>query len=209
LLDAGFRLLEEEGPEALTIAAVSARAGVSAGTVYRRFGDKEGLLAGLQREFTDGFRQEFSALMTRNAPPEGASARAAIEVAVRALADTYVVHQRLMRVFVVLGLRDERVLATGREASREGGRAFRDLLWPYRASFSRDDHEHAIDLAYRTAYAACTHLVLHGTAMESATELTWDHLADELCRTVALLLLGTLPERDPAGRDPAAGGPRP
>jgi hypothetical protein len=60
--------------------------------------------------------------------------------------------------------------------------------------------------------------------MESATELTWDQLADELCRTVALLLLGTLPEPDPAGQDPAgqdpaglgpawlgpaAGGPRP
>src|SRR4051794_31350018 len=68
LLDAGFRLLEEQGPEALTIAAVSAAAGVAPGTVYRRFGDKEGLLAELQEEFTAGMRDEVGQRMSRSAP---------------------------------------------------------------------------------------------------------------------------------------------
>jgi AcrR family transcriptional regulator len=40
ILAAGTARLEEGGTEMLTIAAVAARAGVSVGSVYRRFGDK-------------------------------------------------------------------------------------------------------------------------------------------------------------------------
>ena len=43
IFTAGTRLLQEGGPEALTVAAVAAAAGVAVGSVYRRFGDKERL----------------------------------------------------------------------------------------------------------------------------------------------------------------------
>ncbi|SKG75661.1 TetR family transcriptional regulator [Mycobacteroides abscessus subsp. bolletii] len=56
---AGTRLLEEGGPEALTVAAVAEMAGVSVGSVYRRFGDKERLLLAIQARFTDEFLAEF------------------------------------------------------------------------------------------------------------------------------------------------------
>jgi AcrR family transcriptional regulator len=46
---AGLELLAEEGPDALTVGAVAPRAGL--GTVYRRFGNKERLLAALQFAF--------------------------------------------------------------------------------------------------------------------------------------------------------------
>ena len=52
IFQAGAGLLEEGGAEALTVAAVAARAGVSVGSVYRRFGDKDRLLASLQADFT-------------------------------------------------------------------------------------------------------------------------------------------------------------
>src|SRR5271166_6429454 len=59
LFAAGTRLLEEGGEEALTVAAVADAAGLSVGSVYRRFGDKERLLAAIQTRFTDEFREEF------------------------------------------------------------------------------------------------------------------------------------------------------
>jgi AcrR family transcriptional regulator len=192
LLDAGFRLLEEQGQEALTIAAVSSLAGVAPATVYRRFGDKDGLLSELQREFTAGFREEYALRMSRSAFPADAAPEAAVDIAVRALADTFRAHEKLLRVFVILGMREEQVFETGSRASHEGGRLFRELLWPYRDAFSGSDPEHALDVAHRIVYAACMHRVLHGPNMESPTPMTWDELADELSHTVALYLLGTL-----------------
>jgi AcrR family transcriptional regulator len=193
LLDAGFRLLEEQGPEALTIVAVSSLAGVAPGTVYRRFGDKDGLLTELQQEFTDGLSEEFGQRMSSRALPPNAAPQAAVDVAVRALADTFRAHNKLLRVFVILGMREDRVLAIGVRASHEGARLFHDLLWPYRDAFTSSDPEHAIDVAYRLLYDTCMHRVLHGPNMESPTAWTWDEMADEVSRAVALYLLGTLP----------------
>lgn len=189
LLDAGFRLLAEQGPEALTIAAVSAKAGVTPGTVYRRFGDKDGLLDELQHEFTADFRTDYGRRMTAGIAPHPGPA-AAIDVAVRALADTFHAHQQLLRVFVMLGMRNQRILEAGSRASLEGGRLFRDLLWPYRENFADSDPEHAIDVAHRLVYAACLHRVLNGPNMESSTPFSWDDLAAELSLAVARYLLG-------------------
>lgn len=193
ILDAGTRLLEEQGPEALTIAAVSALADVAGATVYRRFGDKDGLLAAIQAEFTDGFRAEYGRRLSGAGLPSDAAAADAVRLAVRGLAETFRAHQRLLRVFAVLGLRDERVFAVGARASQEGGRHFRDMLWPYRGDFTSSDPETSIDMAYRLAYAALTHRVLNGANLESPTELSWEHLTDELCRAAVLYLLGSEP----------------
>lgn len=45
ILAAAASLLEEQGPEALTTRSVAAAAGVQAPTLYRLFGDKDGLVA--------------------------------------------------------------------------------------------------------------------------------------------------------------------
>ena len=195
LLDAGLALLEEQGPDALTISAVSSRAGVAAGTIYRRFGDKDGLLAELQEEFTAGFRQEFADRMSATRLPEGAGPEAAIGLAVRALADTFRDHETLLRVFVLLGMADNSMAERGARASHEGGQLFRNVLWPHRGAFTNPDPERAIDIAHRLVYATCMHRVLLGPNAESPTELPWDALADELSRTVSFALLGSVPER--------------
>ncbi|MBI4591031.1 MAG: TetR/AcrR family transcriptional regulator [Candidatus Rokubacteria bacterium] len=53
LLAAALRLLETEGPRALTLRAVARRAGVSQAAPYRHFADKQALLAAVAEE---GFR---------------------------------------------------------------------------------------------------------------------------------------------------------
>ena len=50
LLDAASDLLDEGGPEAVTLRAVGARAGVSRGAPYGHFADKEDLLTELAAE---------------------------------------------------------------------------------------------------------------------------------------------------------------
>lgn len=66
----------------MAIAALSERAGVAVGTVYRTFGDKEGLLRRLEEEFTaetmDEIRQRMRcrAISAEADPSHGVAVRA-------------------------------------------------------------------------------------------------------------------------------------
>lgn len=53
LLDAAFMLFRAQGVDAVTVGDIAAAAGVAPATIYRRFGDKEGLLRATVRRFTD------------------------------------------------------------------------------------------------------------------------------------------------------------
>src|ERR1051325_2908960 len=77
LLRAGYALLEEGGGDSPTVAAVAERAGMAVGSIYRRFGDKEGLLLAIQRAFTENLQAEITERMSvdRLGPPR-ATARA-------------------------------------------------------------------------------------------------------------------------------------
>jgi len=70
ILRAARRLVEEHGPGALTMQGVASAAGVGKGTVFHRFGDRDGLTHALldeyMREFQDGF--------LRGPPPLGPGA---------------------------------------------------------------------------------------------------------------------------------------
>src|SRR5512139_2726485 len=54
LLDAALALFRERGVEAVTVGDIAAAAGVAPATIYRRFGDKEGLLKEAFARFTEG-----------------------------------------------------------------------------------------------------------------------------------------------------------
>src|SRR5205823_13152216 len=74
IYEAGTRVLEQQGPSALTVANVAAAAGVSTGSVYRRFGSKEQLLTVIQHEFVE----EFKAEMARRLADERSSSAASL-----------------------------------------------------------------------------------------------------------------------------------
>jgi len=63
-MKAGLELLEQQGPERLTLAAVAKRIGVTAAALYRHFPDKEGLLVRLA---ADGFTRFDAALRSSTA----------------------------------------------------------------------------------------------------------------------------------------------
>lgn len=190
---AGAALLEEGGAEALTVAAVAARAGVSVGSVYRRFGDKDRLLASLQADFTANFGVEIIRRFTSSPRAGDADPAAVITAAVSGIAETFQAHQRLMRVFMLLGTANEAVLREGTEASVGGGRAFRRFLDPVVPYVRHPDAEAALDFAFRLVYAVCAHRVVHGEHLESARPLPWPCLIGELAATVRLYLTGVLP----------------
>ncbi|MGW0949259.1 TetR/AcrR family transcriptional regulator [Streptomyces sp. NPDC002623] len=70
LLDAAARLVAERGVEHVTTQAVAEAAGVGKATLYRRFGDRNGLLLALLSEAESEFREAY----TTGPPPLGPGA---------------------------------------------------------------------------------------------------------------------------------------
>ncbi|MFI6034854.1 TetR/AcrR family transcriptional regulator [Streptomyces sp. NPDC051315] len=70
LLDAAARLIAEHGAAAVTMEAVAAAADVGKGTVFRRFGDRTGLLTAL----LDHSERKFQAAFLSGPPPLGPGA---------------------------------------------------------------------------------------------------------------------------------------
>lgn len=73
ILAAARELLAEKGVEGLTMQAVAEAAGVGKGTVFHRFGDRDGLTGAL----IDEYMREFQEAFLRGAPPLGPGAPAA------------------------------------------------------------------------------------------------------------------------------------
>jgi AcrR family transcriptional regulator len=70
ILAAAARLIEQRGVEAVSMEAIASEAGVGKGTVFRRFGDRSGLVMALLDERT----KEFQEGLIRGAPPLGPGA---------------------------------------------------------------------------------------------------------------------------------------
>jgi AcrR family transcriptional regulator len=186
ILAAGTALLEEGGAELLTIAAVAARAGVSVGSVYRRFGDKDRLIAALQHDMID----KFGADIIRRFAPLRTDPAALVASAVSGLTETYQAHERLMCVFITAGTTDPAVGRVGSGASIDAGRVFRQFLDPIVPMIDAPDPELRLDVVYRLVYGACLNRVLNGELFESDRPLTWRQLTDELVNVACLYLLG-------------------
>lgn len=69
LVDAAAELLDEGGPDAVTLRAVSARAGVSRGAPYGHFPDKEHLLAAVATKSWAAVGEQLDALITERRSP--------------------------------------------------------------------------------------------------------------------------------------------
>lgn len=186
ILEAGTALLEEGGTEMLTIAAVAARAGVSVGGVYRRFGDKDRLIAALQHDMIDQFRAD----IIRRFTPRRTDPAALVASAVAGLTETYQAHERLMRVFITAGATDRAVARVGSEASIDAAHVFRQFLEPIVPMIDAPEPDLRMDVVYRLVYGACHNRVLNGERFESDRPLTWRQLTDELVKVACLYLLG-------------------
>ncbi|MEV7734372.1 helix-turn-helix domain-containing protein [Streptomyces sp. NPDC088921] len=193
LMQAGYVLLEEGGVDALTVAAVAERAGMAVGSIYRRFGDKEGLLLAIQHAFTDNLQAEITERMSAERLRILRDPAVAIAEAVGALTDAFQAHEALLRVFLLLGTRHEAVRIEGSRVSIEGNRHFAGTL--RHTPIAHADPEAALDFAYRLIYASIAHRVTQGEFLESDRPLAWNELRSHLQTAVVSYLLDA-PEGD-------------
>jgi AcrR family transcriptional regulator len=150
ILDAAVRIFEEEGAEASTTSRIAEVAGVSVGTLYQYFGNRDAILDALQdREFD----RALSMMQRVLANPAGVTDHAVARSVVEELLRLYRAAPALHRVLVVEGLRvtpTERVQAFD---ARVVG-AIKTFLVQAKPRIRRNDLDAAAFVIYQSVRAA-------------------------------------------------------
>jgi AcrR family transcriptional regulator len=188
VLDAAYRLLEENGFEGATVQEVATRSGVSVGAIYERFGNKETLLRAVHARLMDEMTPSLEGL--EEAGLEFEDAHEAIGAAVAAVARSMSGHRKALRAFMHLGAVDEVISARGSEASIALSQVFKRTVVPFRDEIAHPRPEIALDVAYRMTYSTLARQVMYGPVFESDRRLGWRRLIDELTNACVAYLLG-------------------
>lgn len=187
LLATGIVLLEDKGYEGLSIAELSARSGVSVGSIYQRFDGKESLFVALQERILERIDAEqqglFDAVDRRLADAD------LVFEAIGRLAALFRRNEALLRVMILRGAVDEETRRRGSRSSMRLARAFERFLLDAVRRFGHPQPDLAADVAFRMVYATLTRRIMSGATFESETTMSWDVLAGEVATACAAYLL--------------------
>ncbi|MEX2466492.1 MAG: TetR/AcrR family transcriptional regulator [Gemmatimonadota bacterium] len=188
IVRAALDILEHDGPEALTVQAVVARADSSVGSFYARFGGKDDLLEYLGERVWDEARDRWQAALEERTWA-GLPIEDVAEGAIRLLADAHRSRATYLRSLDRMGAGERDGYASFRRYVLRG---LADLLLERRAEIDHPDPE----LAVRLALAAMSGAVEAG---DPYTGEPFDR--DQLVREGRILVLAYLAGRDRPAHD--------
>lgn len=181
VLQAAEEIAVTAGLDDMTIAGVAERAGVSVGTIYRRFEDKEQLINALTERMLD-HREEYVAERLRKAGPSLSGVMDAYAHALlHSFADSTTLFPELLRA------RGARPSDRGARTIIEVHRLLLEAAAPYTGEIRRSDPQAALDTAARALLGACFH---NSVRPDPATgEAAQRRYADELSDMAVAYLL--------------------
>lgn len=151
VLRAAEEIASLSGLDEMTIAGVADRAGVSVGTIYRRFDDKEQLVTALTEQMLER-REEYVAEQLHAAEP---SLSGVMDAYARALLQSFADSSNLFPE--LLRARGGKSLDRGARTITEIHRLLLEAAAPYAAQIRRSNPEAALDTAARAILGACFH----------------------------------------------------
>ncbi|MCQ4046658.1 TetR/AcrR family transcriptional regulator [Streptantibioticus rubrisoli] len=193
VLQAAEEIVTSGGLEEMTIPGVAERAGVSVGSIYRRFEGKEQLISALAERLLER-REEYVAERLRMAEPSLSGVMDAYAHALlQSFADSSNIFPELLRT------RETSALDRGARAITEIHRLFLEAATPYAGQIQRSHPRTALDTVARAILGACFHNSVRPDrpADEAAQRLYADQLSD---MAIAYLLT---PDRRRAKQPPA------
>jgi AcrR family transcriptional regulator len=179
VLKAGEKLLAQDGYEGFTIAEVCRRSGVSVGSVYGRFENKDALIHALHGRQIERLERMIPEMEAIGNDPD-ADLESALTRAVAALAGAVRRERALLRVFMVRGPVDPTVRELASRSSRTAAHAFKQAILAQRDEIVHPRPEVAVDLVFRAVYDVLSRRVMYGPTFESARRHSWDRLVGEL-----------------------------
>ncbi|MEW1692995.1 TetR/AcrR family transcriptional regulator [Streptomyces sp. NPDC091265] len=151
VLQAAEEIAASSGLEGMTINGVAERAGVSVGTIYRRFDDKEQLITALTERMLER-REEYVAERLCAADP---SLRGVMDAYALALLESFADNNNLFPE--LLRLRGSASLDRGARTITEIHGRLLEAAAPYAAHIRRSDPQAALDTVARAVLGACFH----------------------------------------------------
>ncbi|GAF46562.1 TetR/AcrR family transcriptional regulator [Rhodococcus wratislaviensis] len=184
LMTAAEEVLADVGYDECTMAAVAERAGISVGSIYRRFEGREQLLAALkERVFADLEARIVAAVDAAPKNLDGIT-RAYVHAFAVAFSNDSAVFPDLF------GRRDRRDLSDRGQAALEAGYDFfAAATKPYWSTIERSDVSYAVRVAAETIVASCVHRAMRAQGAPGKLSVeSWICYADQLTDMVLAYL---------------------
>ncbi|MDR6639472.1 TetR/AcrR family transcriptional regulator [Paenarthrobacter nitroguajacolicus] len=185
-IEAALALLQERGSDEFTLADVSARSGVSIGSIYARFQGKDELIRvahGRKMDDIDAVSNHLFASLS-------ISPGAGLELVVRAAVDwTIEVLRRyadILRPFMLRATQDETISNRGAASHAVLARNFSAVLNQWPEGFL---HETDVDWSFNVVYSVVARRLGLGSTMEGSGNFDWQEIAEKLAGMVASYLL--------------------
>ncbi|MFC4080431.1 TetR/AcrR family transcriptional regulator [Amycolatopsis samaneae] len=197
VLASAEHVLADRGLEEFTIAAVAEQAGMSVGTIYRRFAGKDQLLYAVKDQLLGQLEADVGAAL-RCSPP---GLREIFGAFTQALARTFAQHDRIFPELLDAQRSD------GRDRGLEALSAIQQALVEAAASgieeIHRPDPVPAVRMAARTIIGSCVHRA--ATCRFWSDDLSWTTWATETAEMALAYLTspgspGEPPRKTPKGR---------
>jgi AcrR family transcriptional regulator len=181
ILDAAVRVLTSAGYGQMSTNRVAAEAGVSVGSLYRYFADKDEIFAELRARTTDEIMRDLTDTVTRAA---GQPPRIGVRAVVAALVASLQRHEAVIRALV-----NEVPMGTQSNVLPEIERSLAQLTRLYAAQHAPGIPPAELDARIYLAMGITLNSCLR-IALEKPAELDEDHLVDMVA---AMLALGLSP----------------
>jgi AcrR family transcriptional regulator len=185
-IEAALSLLQERGSDDFTLAEVSARSGVSIGSIYARFEGKDDLIRvahGRKMDDIDAVSAHlFGELPVVEDTGLEERARVAVAAAVRILRR----YAGILRPFMLRASQDEAISRRGAASHAALAQHFSELFsgWPG-GSLRQED----IDWSFNVVYSVVARRLGLGSTIEGSGRGDWDETIDKLAGMVSSYLL--------------------
>jgi AcrR family transcriptional regulator len=189
---AARQVLAAEGWQGLTVANISTVAGVSVGSVYERFVDKDGLVLAVQGEVLDEIDDELRSYYEELRAGPRRPVSELIESAVRFLARQMVDHGAVMGQFMLRAAVDESLHERGNATIALAEELFTSMLLERADELGVTKPKEAVPFAYRAIFSTAAWLMMFGSEAGLRYRPSLDRLADELT-AMCLAYLQPLP----------------
>jgi AcrR family transcriptional regulator len=191
LLASAEDLLGEVGHAGFTIPELSRRAGISIGTVYKRFATKEDLLRAVMQRV----EQQETEILERWDDEDWGSleSRLVVERVVADLSRTWREHAPALRGSMIRRLQtpdDDPFLAQGLSIMSRDSERFRRVIMTHADELIHRDIDQAIDFAFRLIIAVCARWAARAIETMAPHPLTWDEMTARLSENVTAYLFG-------------------
>jgi len=196
LLAAGSELLVERGADGFSLREVSSRAGISYGSLHWRFENKEALLNAVHDRLNQRLLEHVESL-DRSEPWQDLDVFQATERAVRHIAEVYEEDPALLRALSLHSTIAPHLTARAANTVHRGGEAFRSVLVPHLAANGDPSPEVTADSIFTVIGGSMTARVTW-PEYQTAPEMTWQRLVDDLCVMAVAFVRESLPESQSA-----------